>query len=174
MEVYFCVMIKVWFGIGSNEGDRMVWLQQVVDYLLKDLKNIWVFLVVEILVYGFDGNDFLNVVIFGEWDGNVYELLIVIFEMELKFGRNCLKIDCYINRSVDIDILLFGNEIVWLEFLEIFYLWMLERVFVLFFFVVFMLDIVYLVVGVIIKEVLEKCVDEIWVLVYKEKLLVSW
>lgn len=167
-------MTKVWLGIGSNEGDRLKTLQRSVDLLEQaGLRKMAVSPVVETAASGFAGGDFLNAVIYGEWNGDAYELLTVIAAVEQKLGRIRSDSDRYTNRTIDIDILFFGKEIIHSENLQVPHPRMLARKFVLAPFSVFMPDTVHPEAKITIREAMEKCVDKSEALVYEDKLFVS-
>lgn len=166
-------MTKVWLGIGSNQGDRLRTLQSAIELLeQKGLQKMAVSQVVETAALGFEGRNFLNAVIYGEWDGDPYELLTVIGETEQNLGRIRSDSERYTDRTIDIDLLLFGEEIIHTKILQVPHPRMLSRNFVLAPFSVFMPDTIHPEAKITIREAMEKCVDKSEVLVYEDKLFV--
>src|SRR5690554_1117980 len=58
---------------------------------------------------GFDGPDFINLVVEIEYDGELAELAQAIKEIEFEFGREAQAVK-FASRTLDIDILLFGER----------------------------------------------------------------
>lgn len=85
------------------------------------------------------------------------DLLCYCFVIEIWFG--CVWDVCWGLRVIDIDILLFGLEIVDEFDLELFYLWMGDWVFVFIFLVEIWLDVLF-GDGCIVVEVLKMCLDQ--------------
>lgn len=59
---------------------------------------------------GFDGPDFINLVVEIEYDGELAELAQTIKEIEFEFGREAQAVK-FASRTLDIDILLFGEAV---------------------------------------------------------------
>lgn len=57
-------------------------------------------------------SDFYNMVVCGTWESTPQELLAAINVLELKYGRNRTGVESKGPRTLDIDIELFGTEIV--------------------------------------------------------------
>jgi len=103
----------VYLGLGSNLGDRECYLTAACNKLSMmegfetiALSPIYVSQPVEM---DKDAPTFLNMVIKGQFIYTPLELLSNIEKIEKGLGRNCKGE--YKPRSIDIDILLFGNEI---------------------------------------------------------------
>lgn len=104
--------MKAYLGIGTNIGDRMKNLQDSIDALnllpmtsVIDVSNIY-----ETDPVGYDNqDDFLNIVVEVETDFNADNLLGACLGIESGLGRvRTIKNG---PRIIDIDLLLFGDEI---------------------------------------------------------------
>lgn len=104
--------MKAYLGIGTNIGDRMENLQDALDALnllpmttVTDVSNIY-----ETDPVGYDNqDDFLNIVVEVETELNADNLLGAALGIESGLGR--VRIIKNGPRIIDIDLLLFGNEI---------------------------------------------------------------
>jgi len=105
---------KAWIGIGSNMGDRMKHFR--IALRLMDEKGIRVVRtssVYETQPVGFSSDAlFLNAVIETEWNGTPEELLNQLLRIETEAGRTRSETERYISRPLDLDILLFGKEVI--------------------------------------------------------------
>lgn len=123
---------RVYLGIGSNMGDKEEYLKKAVAFLEADWK-IKVLQVSQFIVTkpygGVEQDDFLNGAVEIETLYTPQELLRVINEIELKLGRE--RIIHWGPRTLDIDILLYEEEVVWEENLKIPHIEMHKRSFVL-------------------------------------------
>ncbi len=122
----------VYLGIGSNLGDKRGYLNKAVEELENDasinVRKVSEYIVTE--PYGpVDQPDFLNGVIEIETPLEPDELLAIIHDIELEAGRE--RIIHWGPRTLDIDILLFDNEVINTESLTIPHPEMHKREFVL-------------------------------------------
>ncbi len=126
------MMAKVFLSLGSNMGDRLNYLERAFNELAA---NPQITIVDQSSVYetkpvGYlDQDDFLNMVVAIATRLSPHELLDYIQEVELRLGRKRDK--HWSPRTIDIDILIFGEEIIEDERLTIPHKLMHERVFVL-------------------------------------------
>ncbi len=106
-------MTKIWLGLGSNIGDRASHIGKAVRYLEEFVDQI-----VQSPLYETEPQDylkqgnFLNNVIRGQTELNPCQLLKHIGEIETKCGRQRKQIPAKGPRTVDIDILLWGNQVI--------------------------------------------------------------
>lgn len=107
--------------------------------------------------WGFDGNEFLNTCVEFKTNLSPFELLENIHHIEKELGRKRTAV--YTNRTIDIDILLFDNEVVNSENLIIPHAKMLERNFVLAPLADITKTIVHPVENVTIETALKQCTD---------------
>ncbi len=104
-------MVKVIVSVGTNL-DRKRNVQQAI----KALRNIFGPLlcspVYENAALGFDGPDFYNLVVVFDTSFDVYQVRSQIQRIEANQGRGIGK-DRYGSRSLDLDLLLYGNAILY-------------------------------------------------------------
>ncbi len=111
-------MIEVYIGLGSNKGDRMDYLNKAVDFIeQKGAKIIKKSSIIETESWGFISSPFLNQVILIQTKFSPFQLLEQFQQIEKELGRThkSKQIDDHIeyhDRTIDIDILVFGNEII--------------------------------------------------------------
>jgi 2-amino-4-hydroxy-6-hydroxymethyldihydropteridine diphosphokinase len=99
-----------YIGIGSNEGDRLLYLQKALFRISDQLGIIRsVSSVYESPALGFEGENFLNACIELESEFTPERLLQACLELEKSFGR--IRTDQgYANRPLDIDLLIGPTE----------------------------------------------------------------
>lgn len=125
-------MVKVYFSVGSNLGDRVENLAQVIKIFSRDdrvmlARNSSVY---ETSPIGLESQpDFLNVVFEGHTELEPRDLLCYIKSVEKEIGRE--KTVRWGPRVIDIDILTYGDQIVEQEDLMIPHVRMKYRAFVL-------------------------------------------
>ena len=108
----------VYLALGSNLGNRLNFLQSALNNLTLELTRIQVSSVYESDPWGYaDQGKFLNMVISAETFLSPLKLLNVLKKIEIDVGRN----PTFKNgpREIDIDIILYGNEIIHEENLKI-------------------------------------------------------
>ncbi len=123
---------EVYIGLGSNMGDRDCNLQEAVNYIknivdiqVKDLSSIYL-----TEPWGNKNqNDFLNQVIRIETHLSAREILEELQKIEIKMGRQ--RTETWGPRIIDLDILLYGDEIVDFPELKIPHPYAQQRLFVL-------------------------------------------
>lgn len=119
-------------GLGSNVGNSRLTLRNAVRDLNAVLQEIQVSSVYVTTPQGYsEQNDFLNIVVIGFFGGTPRELLLEIHTIESAYGRD--RSDGIKNgpRTLDIDILLFGEHVIHEKDLIIPHERMNERQFVL-------------------------------------------
>lgn len=125
---------KVYFGLGSNLGDRGENLSNAIDQIEKRIGNIVAssaFYITEPV--GFDSkHQFLNAVCCVDTQLNPLDVLKVTQEIERELGRLTKSEDfVYADRTIDIDLLLFDDQIIEMPDLIIPHPHLHERLFVL-------------------------------------------
>jgi len=107
-------LTKAWIGIGTNMGDRMEHLRSAVRSMqAKNIAVIRTSSIYETAPVGFSSEDlFLNAVIEVEWAGKPEELLQLLLAIETEAGRTRNTTERYTSRPLDLDILLFGKEVI--------------------------------------------------------------
>jgi len=124
-------MPAVFIGIGSNLGDRLANINNAINYLRSD-KGIIVEKIssfIETAPVGAPGPEYLNGVIKITTDLPPKTLLIVLQNIEKKLGR--YRPFKNAPRTIDLDILLYGGEVIDEPDLKIPHPRMYEREFVL-------------------------------------------
>lgn len=125
-------MVRVFLGLGSNMGDRFKNLEQAF-YEIAEHPRIAIIdqsSIYETEPVGYlDQDKFLNMVVAVATDLEPQELLVFVQEVENRLGR--VRKEKWGPRIIDIDILMYGEELVEDENLVIPHRLMHERLFVL-------------------------------------------
>ncbi len=125
-------MERIWLGLGSNLGDSRALLRQAAELLgerIGDLKGSGLWL--SKARYNTDQPDFINAVLTGYCEMKPEEVLELIRGIEAALGRDRTSVPPKGARTIDIDILLYGDRIITTEDLTIPHPGMRERKFVL-------------------------------------------
>ncbi|MDT0649742.1 2-amino-4-hydroxy-6-hydroxymethyldihydropteridine diphosphokinase [Autumnicola edwardsiae] len=122
----------VYIALGSNVGERFLFLQDAVDRLFEEVGEVKdVSKVYETPAWGFSGNSFLNACVTVATRFSSEEVLQKLLQIETEAGRSRTDSKNYQNRTLDLDILLFEGEVVETEKLKIPHPEMQNRKFVL-------------------------------------------
>lgn len=101
---------RVILSLGSNKGERQANLKNAVQSLKSILKDITLSSVYKTAPQDYEAqDDFLNMVVIGLYEGEPLSLLTQINEIEKTNGRNRDKEIPKGPRTLDIDILFFGE-----------------------------------------------------------------
>ncbi len=104
---------KVYLSLGSNLGNRYANLQKAIFRIQQKAgKVLDISSVYENPAIGFEGDQFLNIVISLLTPFNPKELLNVLLQIEKEFGRIRSVESGYSSRTLDIDIIYFGSEVI--------------------------------------------------------------
>lgn len=103
-------MPRVALSIGSNV-DRRRNIQAAVDALARDYQPIQLSPVYESAAVGFDGPPFLNLAICFETGESVDALAVRLRQIEASLGRERTS-NKYDSRNIDIDLLLYGDQVI--------------------------------------------------------------
>ncbi|SFB89126.1 2-amino-4-hydroxy-6-hydroxymethyldihydropteridinediphosphokinase [Flagellimonas taeanensis] len=104
---------KVYLSLGSNLGNRRATLQKAVFRIhqragsILDISSVY-----ENPAVGFEGDDFLNICISLLTPLSPEELLDTLTQIERDFGRVRSEAKAYGSRTLDIDIVYYGAEVV--------------------------------------------------------------
>ncbi|MHB0896228.1 MAG: 2-amino-4-hydroxy-6-hydroxymethyldihydropteridine diphosphokinase [Spirochaetales bacterium] len=125
-------METIWLGLGSNIGDKAATIRLAVGMLaefIHDLRlsGLWL----SKARYVLDQPDFLNGVVSGSTELSPQELLVAVNRIEASLGRDRGAVAPKGPRTIDIDILLYGDRIISDDTLIIPHPGMRERKFVL-------------------------------------------
>jgi len=122
-------MIKAYLGLGSNLGDRASYLQEALSLLSSNLEITKQSPLYETEPWGvLDQDPFLNMVIEVQTDLEAEELLELCLQIELALER--VREKKWGPRTVDIDILLYGQEEIATKNLQVPHPYLTERDFV--------------------------------------------
>jgi len=121
-----------YLSLGTNKGDRLQYLQKAVDLIAINIGSIIrVSSVYKTASWGFKGSDFLNICLQLNTNLQPEILLEKVLKIEKEMGRIRNNSDSYKDRIIDIDILLFDDEIIFLKALIVPHKTMLNRKFVM-------------------------------------------
>ena len=123
---------KAYLSLGSNLGNRFFTLQKAIFEInrkagkIEQLSSIY-----ETPAVGFEGADFLNACLRISTERTPSDLLETLLSIERHFGRERKQDGGYESRTLDIDLLLYDNEIISSDTLVVPHPKMHERAFVL-------------------------------------------
>ena len=121
-----------YLSLGSNQGDKLKNLQEAIHKIAENIGAIQkISSVYETGSWGYEGEDFYNICISVSTYLQPESLLKKLLIIEKELGRKRNKTKQYSDRMIDIDILLFDNEIVFSKDVIIPHPRMLDRKFVL-------------------------------------------
>ncbi|MBZ9786509.1 2-amino-4-hydroxy-6-hydroxymethyldihydropteridine diphosphokinase [Psychroflexus sp. CAK57W] len=122
-----------YIALGSNKGNKLDSLKEAVLEIYKTIGDVTqVSKVYKTPAWGFEGEDFLNAVIEVKTRFSAEITLKKLLAIELKLGRTRIKDKGYQARTIDLDILFYGEEIITTETLEVPHPKLTERNFVLY------------------------------------------
>jgi len=106
----------LYLGLGSNQGDRVHYIQRAIDLLQESIAPICMqSTLIETAAWGFDSpNNFLNGVVALETNLDPLRLLDITQQIEIKLGRTYKRHSSqedYHDRTIDIDMLLLGDMV---------------------------------------------------------------
>jgi 2-amino-4-hydroxy-6-hydroxymethyldihydropteridine diphosphokinase len=104
-------MVRIYIALGSNLGDREALLHSAADMLAPDVRVLRSSPIYETAPWGFaDQGAFLNQVVEAETELTPRQLLVLLKAIEMRLGRKPRMRNG--PREIDLDILLYGDEIV--------------------------------------------------------------
>ena len=110
----------VYIGLGSNLGNRFETLQKAVDQIAAEVGTVEsISRVYETPAWGFESEAFLNACIQVNSKKNPFEIIEILLSIETKLGRKRIESDGYQARSIDLDIVLYKDQIINEEHLQI-------------------------------------------------------
>ncbi|WP_373057174.1 2-amino-4-hydroxy-6-hydroxymethyldihydropteridine diphosphokinase [Zunongwangia sp. H14] len=110
----------VHIALGSNVGERFVILQNAINLLYEEVGNILkISAIYKTPALGFEGNEFLNACVSVSTRFPAEEVLLKLLQIEKRMGRNRSQSKNYQNRTLDLDILLFEDEVIETEDLRV-------------------------------------------------------
>lgn len=124
---------KTYIALGSNQGDKLNWLKEAIHEIYNRIGDVTaVSRVFKTPAWRFEGDDFLNAVIEVKTRFSAELTLEKLLSIELQLGRTRIKAKGYQARTIDLDILFYGDETFNTEALEIPHPKLTERNFVLY------------------------------------------
>ena len=104
---------KVYLSLGSNMGNRLATLQKAIFRIQRDVGQVLdISSVYENPAVGFAGDEFLNACISLLTELSPKELLDALLHIEREFGRVRSQSEGYSSRTLDIDIIYYGYEVI--------------------------------------------------------------
>jgi len=126
------IVRTTYLSLGSNLGNKLEILQQAVNLIAKNIGSVTkISTVYKTESWGFKSNDFYNICLQVSTSLNPEDLLKSIHEIEFSLGRLHGLSTEYKARTIDIDILLFDDEIIFSKELIVPHKSMLQRKFVM-------------------------------------------
>ncbi len=105
-------LTSVYIAIGSNQGEREKYLKSSIDEIYNNIGSVTeVSSVYETPAWGFEGQPFLNACLKLNTRLDAKAVLKKLQDIETNFGRIRSK-KAYQNRTLDLDILFYGEDIV--------------------------------------------------------------
>lgn len=146
----------IYLSLGSNQGNKLEHLQNSIHLIAQKIGAVLnVGGIYKTPALGFKGNDFLNTCVKVTTYLPPEALINRILSIEKQLGRVRADADNYANRTIDIDVLLFDDEIIFSKELIVPHPRMLDRKFVLF----PLNDIATNTIHPVEKKHISKCLD---------------
>ena len=107
------IVRTTYLSLGSNQGNKLDNLQKAIDLIGEKVGAIHkVSSIYKTKSWGFDGDAFFNCCLEASTNLNPETLLKTLLEIEESLGRVRTNSNEYLGRSIDLDILLFDDEII--------------------------------------------------------------
>lgn len=121
-----------YLSLGTNQGNKLENLQNAIHLIAEKVGVILkISPIYKTASWGFKSNDFYNICIQVSTYHAPEKLMTILLDIENNLGRIRKESKSYIDRKIDIDILLFDDEIIFSKTLIVPHSKMLERKFVL-------------------------------------------
>ncbi|WP_298368471.1 2-amino-4-hydroxy-6-hydroxymethyldihydropteridine diphosphokinase [uncultured Lutibacter sp.] len=154
------ILRSTYLSLGSNKGNLLQNLQDAIDLIAEQIGCICkVSSIYKTASWGFVSDDFYNICVEVTTSLNPENLLETIHKIEKKIGRQKKIISEYEARPIDIDILLFEQEIIFSKYLSVPHKEMLNRKFVLVPLAEIAPNLIHPIEKQQIKVCLKKCTD---------------
>lgn len=133
---FFVILMKIqritYLSLGTNQGNRINHLQKAIDHISNKAGDVLsISSVYNTASWGFDSNDFYNICLKISTYHPPEKLMEILLDIENSLGRERNNSNGYADRNIDIDLLLFDDEIIFSKKLIVPHSKMLERKFVL-------------------------------------------
>lgn len=104
---------KVYISLGSNQGDKFKNLQDAINAIYQKIGNVRIISkVYKSPAYGFNGDEFLNACAIVETHLTASKTMKELLKVEKDLGRIRAVKKGYVNRTIDLDIVFFEDEII--------------------------------------------------------------
>ncbi|WP_405562931.1 2-amino-4-hydroxy-6-hydroxymethyldihydropteridine diphosphokinase [Polaribacter sp. Asnod6-C07] len=121
-----------YLSLGTNQGNKLENLQKAIDLIADKIGAVLkISSVYKTASWGFDSNDFYNTCLKVTTYHPPEKLMQILLKIESGLGRKRNNSTGYSDRNIDIDILLFDDEIIFSKTLIVPHSKMLERKFVM-------------------------------------------
>ncbi|QTE21755.1 2-amino-4-hydroxy-6-hydroxymethyldihydropteridine diphosphokinase [Polaribacter cellanae] len=121
-----------YLSLGTNQGNKLENLQNAINLIAVEIGDVQkISSIYKTPAWGFKGNNFYNICMQVFTNQNPEELIASLLQIEKKLGRERNNLGVYQNRNIDIDILLFNDEIILSKDLIVPHSKMLARKFVM-------------------------------------------
>lgn len=126
------IVRTTYLSLGSNLGDKLNNLQTAVNMInisvghIKNVSSVY-----KTKAWGFEGGEFFNICLELISSLSPEKMIETVLEIERKMGRDRNVGEGYNDRLIDIDILLFDDEVIFFNDLKVPHPQMLDRKFVL-------------------------------------------
>ena len=125
-------ILRTYLSLGTNLGDKLDNLQHALNLIAQKVGRVTkVSSIYKTKSWGFKSDDFFNICIEVSTNLNPENLLDKVLQIEIELGRTRESSDDYKARTIDIDVLLFDDDIIFYNDLKVPHPRMLERKFVL-------------------------------------------
>ncbi len=162
----------IYLSLGSNQGNKLDNLQRSINLIAQKIGAILkIGAIYKTPALGFNGDDFLNTCIKVTTYLPPETLIKRILSIEKRLGRVREQTNNYANRTIDIDVFLFDDEIIFSKELIVPHPRMLDRKFVLFPLTDIASNTIHPVEKKHINKCLESCKDTSEIEKIQEKLL---
>ena len=126
------ILRTTYLSLGTNLGDKLDNLQHALNLIAQKVGRITkVSSIYKTKSWGFKSDDFFNICIEVSTNLNPENLLDKVLQIEIELGRTRESSVDYKARTIDIDVLLFDDDIIFYNDLKVPHPRMLERKFVL-------------------------------------------
>ena len=154
------IVRTTYLSLGSNQGDKQKNIQAAVYQISEKIGHVTkVSSIYKTRSLGFEGNNFFNICIEVATSLNPESLIKNVLQIETELGRKRTDTLNYQNRIIDIDVLLFDDDILFYDDLKVPHPRMLERKFVLVPLAEIAPDIIHPIVKKTILICLQNCND---------------
>ncbi|WP_397445545.1 2-amino-4-hydroxy-6-hydroxymethyldihydropteridine diphosphokinase [Polaribacter sp. R77954] len=163
--------ITTYLSLGTNQGNKLDNLQNAIYKIADKVGSVSkISSVYKTASWGFESDDFLNICIQVSTDIPAQQLILTLLNIETELGRKRKETESYTDRNIDIDILLFDDDIIFSKNLIVPHPKMLDRKFVLAPLAEIASLIMHPITKTTIANCLHNCSDNSEIIIVNEKL----